>query len=148
MSLLEQVVEAVEEWGPQRADERKQCIALLQQLNENIRAAIKIWQEIQQQAPESHDKFTVLLSIGAERSKALYGIYQDQKDAAGELSSVTGIPLRDTLGLSHEIDVIQAYGQLQADETIAEKAEVAIETMKERQARIDKAITSLSGAGA
>jgi hypothetical protein len=100
MSLLEQAVAAVGEWGPQRSDDRKQCIALLQQLTENLGAAIKIWEELHQEAPVSRNTFTVLLSIGAERSKTLYSIYQDQKDAAGELSALTGIPLRDTLGLS------------------------------------------------
>jgi hypothetical protein len=145
MSLLEHIVEAVSQWGPQRDDDRKQCIALLQQLTDNIAAAIKIWEELEREAPVSRDKFTALLSIGAERSKTLYRIYQDQKDTGGQLSSLTGIPLRDTLGLSDEIDVVQAYGQLQADETIAEKAQTALATMKERQERIDKAIESLSG---
>ena len=145
MSLLEQTVEAIGQWGPQRGDDRKQCVALLQQLAENIGAAIKIWQELQKEAPPSRDKFTVLLSIGAERSKALYRIYQEQKDAGGQLSSLTGIPLRDTLGLSDEIDVIQAYGQMKTDETIAEKAKTAIATMTERQQRIDKTIASLGG---
>ncbi len=145
MSLLEQAVAAVEEWGPQRTDDRKQCIALLQQLTGNLSAAIKIWEELYQEAPVSRNTFTVLLSIGAERSKGLYRIYQDQKDAAGELSALTGIPLRDTLGLSDEVDVVQAYGQLQADQTIAGKAQTAIAVMKERKAHIDKVIASLSG---
>jgi len=145
MSLLEQAVEVVKQWGPQRDDERKQCLALLQQLSENMGAAIKIWEELQHEAPVSDNKFTVLLSIGAERSKALYRIYQDQKDAGGQLSSLTGISLRDTLDLSDEIDVVQAYGQLKPDETIAQKAQTAIATMKERQHHIDKAIASLTG---
>ena len=145
MSLLEQTVEVVKQWGPQRGDERKQCLALLQQLTDNMGAAIKIWQELQNEAPVSDNKFTVLLSIGAERSKALYRIYQDQRDAGGQLSSLTGTPLRDTLGLSDEIDVVQAYGQLKADETIADKAQAAIATMKERQKHIDAAIARLAG---
>lgn len=144
MSLLDQAVEAAKQWGPQRDDDRKQCIALLRQLTDNMGAAIKIWEELRNEAPASRDKFTVLLSIGAERSKALYNIYQDQKDAGGQLSALTGIPLRDTLGLSDEIDVVQAYGQLKADETIAERAETAIATMKERQEHIEQALARLT----
>lgn len=144
MSLLDQAVEAAKQWGPQRDDDRKQCIALLRQLTDNMGAAIKIWEELRNEAPASRDKFTVLLSIGAERSKALYNIYQDQKDAGGQLSTLTGIPLRDTLGLSDEIDVVQAYGQLKADETIAERAETAIATMKERQEHIEQALARLT----
>jgi hypothetical protein len=145
MSLLEQTVEAVKQWGPQRGDDRKQCIALLKQLSDNIRAAIKIWEELQNEAPTSRDKFTVLLAIGSDRSKALYRIYQDQKETGGQLSSLTEVPLRDTLGLNDEIDVVQAYGQLKADETIAEKAQTAIAAMKKRQECIDQAISSLTG---
>lgn len=145
MSLLEQTVNVIAQWGPQRDDDRKQCAALLQQLTENMDAAIKIWEELRDEAPVSRNQFTVLLSIGSERSKALYRIYQDQKDTGGQLSSLTGIPLRDTLGLMDEIDVIQAYGQLKDGETITDKAEAAIATMRERQKQIQQAIGSLTG---
>jgi len=145
MSLLEQTVEAVKQWGPQRGDDRKQCIALLKQLSDNMGAAIKIWEQLQNEAPTSRDTFTVLLAIGSDRSKALYRIYQDQKETSGQLSSLTEVPLRDTLGLNDEIDVVQAYGQLKADETIAEKAQTAVATMKKRQECIDQAISSLTG---
>lgn len=143
MSLLEQTVERVKQWGSDRADDRKQCIALLQQIARNMDSAIAVWEALQQEAPETRNAFTAILAIGPERAKKLYQIYQDQKDVSGELTALSGVKFRDTLGIMDEIDTVQAYGQLKPDETVVDRAAAAIATMKNRRQRVKQAIESL-----
>ena len=143
MSLLGQTVDRVKQWGPDRNDDSKECVALLQKIEQNLEAAIRVWESVLQDAPDSTDPFTVLLSIGSERSKELYKIYLDEKDVGRELTRLTGVTLRDNLGLMDEIDVVQAYGQLQPDQTVAQKADAALQTMKERKENVRNAIAEL-----
>lgn len=143
MTLLEQTADVVKQWGPERADDRKQCLSLLEQAVNHMDAAITEWDNLQQEAPETGNAFTAILSIGTERSKKLFQIHQEQKELGEQLTALTGIAFKDTMGIADEIDIVQAYGQLNKDETVVDRAQTAIETMKKRKQRIAQTIAQL-----
>ena len=143
MTLLQQTVEVVNQWAPDREDDRRQCVALLDQVVRNLEAAIEVWKAVRAEAPDVSDPLTALLSIGSARSKRLYEIYMDEKEVAEELTKLTGVPVKDTLGLTEELDIIQAYGQLQPGQTVGEKADRAIRVMNVRKESVIRATAGL-----
>lgn len=143
MSLLEQTVEVVGQWGADRAEDRKQCIALLEKVAQNMDAAIQVWEDILKDKPESDNKFTTILTIGPERSKQLYRIYLQEKELGAQLTEMTSVVFKDTLGLMDEIDIVQVYLQVKADETLSDKAQTAINTMKGRRESIGTTLARL-----
>ena len=131
--VLQQVRTVVESWRDTEPEKLKGCGALLEKTEQNMATAVSIWREIAAQEPGQNDPFTVVLWFGAERAKALHGLYLEQLTIGAQLTELTGIAFKDSLGIVAEIDIVQAYGQLRRDESPTEHAEEAIEVLCGRQ---------------
>ncbi|NIM73387.1 MAG: hypothetical protein GTO67_13785 [Gammaproteobacteria bacterium] len=145
MSLLERAVETIESWGPERKKDRAQCTKLFAQISKRLDRAITIWNDFLDKAPESGDRFTTVLWIGAKPAKKLQALYLDNKATAITLTELTGVRFKDSLSLNEELDVVQAYEQLGPEETGSDRARTAIRLMTERKERIDAAVAGLGG---
>lgn len=143
MSLLDRAVDTVERWGGERSDDRDRCVELLEQAAEQLQRAIDVWRAFLDDAPESGDRFTAVLWIGAERAKRLQSIHLENRQTALALTELTGVRFKDSLSLAEDIDVVQPYDQLGPQETGVERAESAIRTMSARKQSIERAVTSL-----
>ena len=143
MSLLRQAVAVVTQWDATREEDRGRCVSLLESVVHNMNEAVKIWEDFLKDAPDSGDRFTPVLWLGPERSKQLHRLYLKEKEAGRKLTDLTGIPFRDTLGISAEIDIVQAYGQLETDEKGTDRAREAIRIINDRKQRVSDAISSL-----
>jgi hypothetical protein len=143
MSLLDQAFETIENWGAQRSRDRARCVALFKQIVERMNRGMAIWQEFLDKAPQSGDRFTPVLWIGAESAKKLQALYLENKATAVALTQLTGVRFKDSLSLAEDLDVVQPYDQLKSDETGIDRAKAAIGLMTERKRKIDAVIKRL-----
>ena len=133
-------VEASKSWPAER---RAECIALLEEAAGRIGEAISVWEEILESPDETGVPFTAIIHIGPERSKALQGLYFDQKALAATLTGKTGATWRDALGMDDSIAIVQPFDQLGAEESIHERARSAIATLQDRSQRLAATIAAL-----
>ena len=133
-------VEASGAWPPER---RTACLALLEDAARRIEEAIAVWEGALADPDESDVSFTAVVYLGAERARSLQRLYFDQKALAAELTGRTGVVWRDALGMDDSIAIVQPYDQFGADESLHERANRAIETMRERAERLAKTIAAL-----
>ena len=133
-------VEASKSWPTERRDE---CVALLEEAARRIDEAILVWEEVLVSPDESGVPFTAILHIGPERSKALQGLYFDQKALAAKLTEKTGATWRDALGMDDSIAIVQPFDQLGAEESLHERARNAIATLRQRSQRLATTIATL-----
>ena len=145
MSLLDQAVETVNSWDENRIQDRARTVLLFKQIAEQLDRAIAIWEEFLKQAPESGDRYTAVLWMGANVAKSLQAIYLENKASAIALTELTGVRFKDSLSLAEDLDVVQPYDQMKPDETGSDRAKAAIRTMAERKKSIETAIASLGG---
>jgi hypothetical protein len=143
VSPLDRAVKTIQSWGADRTKDRAQCTKLFEQVAKRMDRAIAIWEAFLDKAPESGDRFTAVMWVGAKRATKLQALYLENKAAAIELSELTGVRLKDSLSLNEELDVVHAYDQLGPDETGSDRAKKAIRLMSERKERIEKAIADL-----
>ena len=142
-SLLDRAVDTVESWGGERDGDRARCIELLEQAAGQMRRAIAVWSAFLDNAPESGDRFTAVLWMGAEPAKQLQAIYLDNRQTAVALTELTGVRFKDSLSLAEDLDIVQPYDQLGTGETGGERAQAAIRSMSTRMQSIESAIASL-----
>ena len=133
-------VEASRTWPTER---RTTCVALLEDAARRIEEAISVWEGALAAPDESGVPFTAVVHIGAERAKSLQRLYFDQKALAAELTGQTGIVWRDALAMDESIAIVQPYDQFGAEESLHERANRAIETMRERAERLSETIAAL-----
>ena len=133
-------VEASKDWPPER---RSACIALLEEAVRRIEEAIAVWEGALADPDENGVPFTAVVHIGAERAKRLQGLYFDQKALAAELTGQTGVVWRDALAMDESIAIVQPYDQFGAEESLHDRANRAIETMRERAERLAETIAAL-----
>lgn len=145
MSLLDQAVKTIESWGPERAEERTRCIELFTRCAGRMDRGIEIWEAFLENAPESGDRYTAVLWIGAESARRLQALYLENKTDAAELTTLTGVRFKDSLSLDEDLDIVQPYEQLRPGETGGERAASAIRTLTERRQNIDAAVAALAG---
>lgn len=143
MSLLDHAVDTVESWSAERVDDRARCARLLEQIAEQMDRGIAVWQEFLDKAPESGDRFTAVLWMGAEPAKQLQTLYLENKNAAMALTKLTGVRFKDSLSLNEELDIVQPYEQLGPAESGADRARSAIRVMTERREKIQNAVARL-----
>ncbi|MCY4222885.1 MAG: hypothetical protein OXC65_03580 [Thiotrichales bacterium] len=122
-------VEASSGWPPER---RAACVALLEAAARRIEEAITIWEGALSEPDESGIPFTAVVHIGAERARSLQRLYFDQKALAAELTKQTGVVWRDALAMDGSIAIMQPYDQFGAEESLHERANRAIATMRAR----------------
>lgn len=145
MNLLDQAVETVNGWSAEKNKDRAQCVRLFKQTVKHMDGGIAVWEEFLKKAPESGDPFTAVLWMGSTPAKKLQALYLENKATAIALTKLTGVRFKDSLSLSEDLDIVQAYDQLGADETGIERAKTAIRLMTGRKERIEAAIASLGG---
>ena len=143
MSLLDQAVQVIGEWGADRDADRKRCAALLEGIQNDMEEAIGLWEKTLAESPAECDRFMLVVWVGAERAKQLHRLYLRGKETAAELTKLTGVAFNDTLGMAEEIQIVTAYGELKADESGADRAKQAIETLTTRKSRIRETRASL-----
>jgi hypothetical protein len=141
--MLDRAVETIQSWGADRKKDRAQCTKRFEQIAKRLDRAIAIWEEFLDKAPESGDRFTAVMWVGAGRAKKLQALYLENKAAAVELTELTGVRFKDSLSLNEELDIVQPYDQLGPDETGSDRAQAAIRAMTERKEKIQAAIASL-----
>lgn len=141
--MLDRAVETIQSWGADRKKDRAQCTKRFEQIAKRLDRAIAIWAEFLDKAPESGDRFTAVMWVGAGRAKKLQALYLENKAAAVELTELTGVRFKDSLSLNEELDIVQPYDQLGPDETGSDRAQAAIRAMTERKEKIQAAIASL-----
>ena len=133
-------VEASRDWPPER---RTVCIALLEGAARRIEEAIAVWEGVLDAPDESGVPFTAVVHFGPERAKRLQRLYFDQKALAAELTGPTGVVYRDALGMDESIAIVQPYDQFVAEESLHDRANRAIETMRGRIRRLRETIATL-----
>ena len=133
-------VEASTSWSPEH---RSACIALLEGAARRIEEAIAVWEGALADPDESGVPFTAVVHIGAERARDLQRLYFDQKALAAELTAQTGVVWRDALEMDHSIAIVQPYDQFGDDESLHDRANRAIATMRERADRLAVTIAAL-----
>ncbi len=145
MSLLDQAVETVNGWDANRTEDRAQTVLLFKQIIEQMGRAIAIWEQVLKKAPESGDCHTIVLWMGAIPAKSLQEIYLENKASAIALTELTGVRFKDSLSLAEDLDIVQPYDQLNAEETGSDRAKAAIRVMTDRKKNIEAVIASLGG---
>ena len=133
-------VEASRAWSPEI---RTASIALLEDAVRRIEKAIAVWEGALAEPDESGVPFTAVVHIGAERARSLQRLYFDQKAVAAELTRKTGVVWRDALGMDESIAIVQPYDQFGAEESLHDRANRAIETMRGRASHISETIAAL-----
>ena len=133
-------VEASKSWPSER---RTACIALLEHAARRLEEAIALWEGALANPDESGVPFTAVVHIGAERARSLQRLYFDQKALAAELTGQTGVVWRDALAMDDSIAMVQPYDQFGAEESLHDRANRAIETMRERAERLAETIAAL-----
>ena len=133
-------VDASKAWSPEC---RTACIALLQDAVRRLEEAIAVWEGALADPDESGVPFTAVVHIGAERARRLQRLYFDQKSLAAELTVQTGVVWRDALAMDESIAIVQPYDQFGAEESLHDRANRAIETMRERAERLAETIAAL-----
>ena len=133
-------VEASVAWPPER---RTACAALLEGAARRIEEAIAVWEGALADPDESGVPFTAVVHIGAERARSLQRLYFDQKALAAELTGQTGVVWRDALAMDESIAIVQPYDQFGAEESLHDRANRAIETMRGRAERLAETIAAL-----
>lgn len=145
VSLLDSAVDCVARWGSDRRSDRDRCLELLGETATRMQRAIAVWNAFLECAPESGDRFTAVLWMGADRAKELQSIHLENSETAKALSALTGVRFKDSLSLAEDLDVVLPYEQLGPGETGGDRARAAIGTMTARKERIESAIRSLRG---
>lgn len=129
-SVLDQVAQGV------AAADREAAASLLEALAGNLAKASEIWEAFAAEAPGLDNPFTFLLAFGPERARRLHALHLEGRELGARLGELSGAPVRDALGLSEEVDVVQAYSQTRAGDTAESVAGAALETLAARRARI------------
>ncbi len=143
MSLLDQAVETIESWEGKRAKDRARSVRLFKQTVKNMDRAIAVWQEFLKKAPESGDRYTAVLWMGAKPAKSLQALYLKNKETAIALTELTGVRFKDSLSLAEDLDIVQPYEQLKPGEKGNDRAKEAVRVLTERKQKIEAAISSL-----
>ena len=133
-------VEASRGWPPER---RIACIALLEDAARRIEEAVAAWEGALADPDESGVTFTAVVHIGPDRARSLQRLYFDQKTLAAELTAQTGVVWRDALAMDESIAIVQPYDQFGAEESLHERANRAIQTMRGRAERLAETIAAL-----
>ncbi len=133
-------VDASTAWPPER---RAACAALLNDAVRRIEEAIAVWEGALADPDESGVAFTAVVHIGAERARSLQRLYFDQKTLAAELTGQTGVVWRDALAMDESIAIVQPYDQFGAEESLHDRANRAIATMRGRADRLAETLAAL-----
>ena len=83
-----------------------------------------------------------MVHFGPERARDLQRLYFDQKALAAELTGQTGVVWRDALGMDDSIAIVQPYDQFGSDESLHDRANRAIETLRGRAERLAETIAA------
>ncbi|MDX1513528.1 MAG: hypothetical protein R3174_07265 [Gammaproteobacteria bacterium] len=143
MSLIRQAVESIGAFGPGRERDRARALDLFHQVLERMERALEIWQAFRDSAPETGDRFTAVLWMGAEPARELHALYLENKTAAGSLTELTGVRFKDSLNLAEDLDIVQPYEQLGPKESGRDRAEKAIRIQTERTEKLKAALAAL-----
>lgn len=146
MARLEQIAQAAKSWGSERDAQRRQCAARLEAIATAMDEAAGVWSQALGEQPQCEDRFTPVLWIGAERARRLHRIHSRVKDIGGELTALTGVALKDSMGIVEDIDIVDAYRQLQAGESGADRARAALETLARRRGHVLATARAVRGA--
>ncbi len=143
MTLLEQAVGAVRDWDSSRADERDQCLALLELIAVRMRDALVIWQTHRDAPIELDPKRAVTTLVRPDAAKQLNDLHYQTRDAARKLMDLTGVPFIDTFDLCEELTIELAYRQLKLGETIPYVCVKAVENQQRRLSAVETALSAL-----
>ncbi len=143
---LDQIAQSAKQWGREQHARRKQCVARLEAIAAAMEEAAGVWSAALDEAPETTDRFTPVLWIGSTRARHLHRIHATVRQLGGELAELTGVPVKDSMGIVEEIDVVDAYRQLQPEESGADRARDALETLAQRKAAVLAVATAVRGA--
>jgi|GEM_PF-2893692 len=126
------------------SEQRSQVCDCLENIGKQMDEARSIWQSYAENPVQKDDQYTAVMWIGPQRSRELLRVHLRLRDLARKLSEAGGIAFHDTIGISTQVDIVDAYSQLLPDETGASRAADAIETIENRHADIRDAIARLN----
>lgn len=118
-------------------DDRSAIGSCLGDIIECMQHATSIWQQYADSPSESDVAYTPVMRIGSERARELHKIHLELRDHAKSLTTASKVAFRDTIGISPQVDIIEAYGELAADESGADRARDALTTMQQRIERVE-----------
>lgn len=124
-------------------EQRSAVVECLEKIVQQMDQARDIWQSYADNPVQQDGQYTAVMWIGPERSRDLHRIRLSLRDLARRLSEVGGVAFHDTIGISPQVDVVDAYSQLLPDETGASRAADSIDTLDKRLADIRNAIARL-----
>ncbi len=135
-------MEVIGGWDSDRDGDRQRCAALLEGIQNDMQEAIGLWEKAVTEALAECNRFMLVVWVGAERARQLQRLYLRGKESAEELTKISGVPFKDTLGMTEELQIVTAYGELKAGESGADRAKQAIETLTERKSRVGEILSS------
>jgi len=103
--------------GNDDADRRAAVVDCLANIRQQMDSASAIWQSYAENPTQDDDQYTAVMWIGPQRSRDLHRLRLNLRDLARQLSDVSGIAFHDTIGISPQADIVDAYSQLMPDET-------------------------------
>ncbi len=143
MTVLDRARSEIAGWGDDREPARRRCLELLQAMNANLGEAVRTWEAALAAGEPEPDRFRLVPWFGAERARALHRLHLEQRDIAQELTELTAIPFKDTMGIVDEIDIVEAYAQVRPGDSAADWANAAIATLRTRAERLTEVIAAI-----
>lgn len=145
MNSLDTAVELLRQ--PRAAGKaRAAARALLVATADDLRAAIRVWEEYLARPGVDGDRFALMSWIGPARAKELHEICLRANEHAESFCRLAG-PAAGRFAALEEDLVEMAYRQLKPGETGPEAAKVAIETMRSRLKYLDDLMKRMDSGG-
>lgn len=145
MNSLDTAVELLRQ--PRAAGKaRAAARALLVATADDLRAAIRVWEEYLAQPGADGDRFALMSWIGPARAKELHGICLRANEHVETVCRLAGPAAGRFAALEDDL-VETAYRQLKPGETGPAAAKVAIETMQSRLKYLDDLMKRIDSAG-
>jgi len=114
------------------SSDRDLVVACIEDILDCMRRAKSLWQDYADTPTESDVAYTPVMKIGAGRARSLHQIHLELRELARALTASSGVAFRDTIGISAQIDIVEAYEELGENETGAERAAKALSTLQQR----------------
>ena len=103
-----------------------------------MQRAASIWQAYSDSPTSSDVPYTAVMQIGPERSRELHRIHLELRDIAKRLTRHSGVSFRDTIGISPQVDIVEAYAQLDDGETGSDRSTKALDTLRKRIEHVER----------
>ena len=147
MSLIHQVVAAIQAWDASHAEDRAACIDHLTALRDNLATAVAIWQAQIDSGEVRSDLRAVTTWIDPQRAKQLNDLHYPHKNTARALGERCGVALVDAFDICEELAIERGYRKLATGETVGDAIDTAHRIQAQRLAAVEAALARLTANG-